>query len=101
MFGCWAADATGAVQLELSARRSGVEHLTHINAACHKIDARSRNVGMPGIHDVPFLTNSSMMGIDFVPEHLIIVGGSYLGLEFAQIYRRFGSDVTIVEWDRG
>jgi pyruvate/2-oxoglutarate dehydrogenase complex dihydrolipoamide dehydrogenase (E3) component len=52
---------------------------------------------MPGIHDVPFLTNSSMMGIDFVPEHLIIVGGSYVGLEFAQIYRRFGSDVTIVE----
>jgi pyruvate/2-oxoglutarate dehydrogenase complex dihydrolipoamide dehydrogenase (E3) component len=52
---------------------------------------------MPGIHKVPFLTNSSMMGIDFVPEHLIIVGGSYVGLEFAQIYRRFGSDVTIVE----
>lgn len=52
---------------------------------------------MPGIHDVPFLTNSSMMGVDFVPEHLIIVGGSYVGLEFAQIYRRFGSDVTIVE----
>jgi pyruvate/2-oxoglutarate dehydrogenase complex dihydrolipoamide dehydrogenase (E3) component len=52
---------------------------------------------MPGIHDVPFLTNSSMMGIDFVPEHLVIVGGSYVGLEFAQIYRRFGSDVTIVE----
>src|SRR6202142_3394365 len=52
---------------------------------------------MPGIHDVPFLTNSSMMDIDFLPEHLVIVGGSYVGLEFAQIYRRFGSEVTIVE----
>jgi pyruvate/2-oxoglutarate dehydrogenase complex dihydrolipoamide dehydrogenase (E3) component len=52
---------------------------------------------MPGIHDVPFLNNSSMMDIDFLPEHLIIVGGSYVGLEFAQIYRRFGSKVTIVE----
>jgi pyruvate/2-oxoglutarate dehydrogenase complex dihydrolipoamide dehydrogenase (E3) component len=52
---------------------------------------------MPGIHDVPFLTNSSMMDIDFLPEHFIIVGGSYVGLEFAQMYRRFGSVVTIVE----
>jgi len=52
---------------------------------------------LPGIHDVPFLTNSSMMDIDFLPEHLVIVGGSYVGLEFAQIYRRFGSEVTIVE----
>jgi pyruvate/2-oxoglutarate dehydrogenase complex dihydrolipoamide dehydrogenase (E3) component len=52
---------------------------------------------MPGIHDVPFLTNSSMMNIDFLPEHLVIVGGSYVGLEFAQMYRRFGSEVTIVE----
>ena len=52
---------------------------------------------MPGIHDVPFLNNSSMMDVDFVPEHLVIVGGSYVGLEFAQMYRRFGSEVTIVE----
>lgn len=52
---------------------------------------------MPGIHDVPFLNNSSMMDIDFLPEHLVIVGGSYIGLEFGQMYRRFGSEVTIVE----
>jgi pyruvate/2-oxoglutarate dehydrogenase complex dihydrolipoamide dehydrogenase (E3) component len=52
---------------------------------------------MPGVHDVPFLTNSSMMDIDFLPEHLVIVGGSYVGLEFAQMYRRFGSEVTVVE----
>ena len=52
---------------------------------------------MPGIHEIPFLTNSSMMEVDFLPQHLVIVGGSYVGLEFAQMYRRFGSEVTIVE----
>ena len=52
---------------------------------------------MPGIQDVPFLTNSSMMDVDFLPEHLVIIGGSYIGLEFGQMYRRFGSEVTIVE----
>jgi pyruvate/2-oxoglutarate dehydrogenase complex dihydrolipoamide dehydrogenase (E3) component len=52
---------------------------------------------MPGIDDVPFLNNSSMMGVDFLPEHFVVVGGSYVGLEFAQMYRRFGSEVTIVE----
>jgi len=52
---------------------------------------------MPGIQNVPFLTNSSIMDVDFLPEHLVIVGGSYIGLEFGQMYRRFGSEVTIVE----
>ena len=52
---------------------------------------------MPGLDQVDFLTNATMMDVDFVPEHLIIVGGSYIGLEFAQMYRRFGSQVTIVE----
>ncbi len=61
------------------------------------VGGRAAIPDMPGIHDVPFLTNSSMMDIDFLPEHLVIVGGSYVGLEFAQIYRRFGSEVTIVE----
>ena len=61
------------------------------------VGGRARIPEMPGIHDVPFLTNSSIMDIDFLPEHFIIVGGSYVGLEFAQIYRRLGSEVTIVE----
>lgn len=52
---------------------------------------------MPGLDSVPFLTNSSMMEVDFLPEHLLIVGGSYIGLEFAQVYRRFGARVTVVE----
>ena len=52
---------------------------------------------MPGVDQVPYLTNVSMMDVDFVPEHLLVVGGSYIGLEFGQMYRRFGSRVTIVE----
>jgi pyruvate/2-oxoglutarate dehydrogenase complex dihydrolipoamide dehydrogenase (E3) component len=52
---------------------------------------------IPGLDQIPYLTNSSMMDVDFLPPHLIVLGGSYVGLEFAQIYRRFGSEVTVVE----
>jgi pyruvate/2-oxoglutarate dehydrogenase complex dihydrolipoamide dehydrogenase (E3) component len=52
---------------------------------------------LKGIEKVPYLTNQSLMDVDFVPEHLIVVGGSYIGLEFGHMYRRFGSRVTIVE----
>ena len=52
---------------------------------------------MPGIGDAPWLTSSTMMQVDFLPKHLVIVGGSYIGLEFAQMYRRFGSEVTVIE----
>ena len=52
---------------------------------------------MPGIKDVPFFTNTSMVALDRLPRHLIVVGGSYVGLEFAQMYRRFGAEVTVVE----
>ena len=51
----------------------------------------------PASITVPFLTNSSMMALDTVPPHLLIVGGSYVGLEFGQMFRRFGSEVTIIE----
>jgi len=54
---------------------------------------------LPGIAEVPFLTSESMMDVDVVPEHLAIVGGSYIGLEFAQMYRRFGARATIIEKD--
>jgi pyruvate/2-oxoglutarate dehydrogenase complex dihydrolipoamide dehydrogenase (E3) component len=50
-----------------------------------------------GIDKVSYLDNSTMMEVDFLPEHLIVIGGSYVGLEFAQMYRRFGSEVTVVE----
>ena len=52
---------------------------------------------MPGLKDIDYLTNSTMMEVDFLPRHLIIIGGSYIGLEFAQMYRRFGSEVTVIE----
>ncbi len=52
---------------------------------------------MPGLDTVPYFTNSSLLDVDFLPEHLLIVGGSYIGLEFAQVFRRFGSKVTVVE----
>jgi pyruvate/2-oxoglutarate dehydrogenase complex dihydrolipoamide dehydrogenase (E3) component len=50
-----------------------------------------------GVDGIPYLTNSSMMDLDELPKHLIIVGGSYIGLEFGQMFRRFGSEVTIIE----
>src|SRR5262245_45697409 len=52
---------------------------------------------IPGLDQVPYLTNSSMMDVDFLPPHLTVLGGSYIGLEFAQVYRRFGSEVTVIE----
>jgi pyruvate/2-oxoglutarate dehydrogenase complex dihydrolipoamide dehydrogenase (E3) component len=52
---------------------------------------------LPGVGEVPFLTNRTMIELDRVPEHLVVVGGSYIGLEFAQMHRRFGAKVTIVE----
>jgi pyruvate/2-oxoglutarate dehydrogenase complex dihydrolipoamide dehydrogenase (E3) component len=61
------------------------------------VGGRAAVPDMPGVGDVDYLTNSGMMEVDFLPEHLVIVGGSYIGLEFAQMYRRFGSRVTVVE----
>jgi pyruvate/2-oxoglutarate dehydrogenase complex dihydrolipoamide dehydrogenase (E3) component len=61
------------------------------------VGARPFVPDMAGISDVDYLTSSSIMEMDFLPEHLIIIGGSYIGLEFAQMYRRFGSRVTVVE----
>ena len=52
---------------------------------------------MPGVGTVDYLTNTSILKLDTVPRHLVVVGGSYIGLEFAQMYRRFGAEVTVVE----
>lgn len=61
------------------------------------VGGRANVPAMPGINDVDILTNTSMLALDRVPKHLVVVGGSYIGLEFAQMYRRFGAEVTIVE----
>ena len=79
-------------------------HSVDVNGALLEAERIFINVGaralvpdMPGLADVAYFTNSSMMNVDFLPPHLIVVGGSYIGLEFAQMYRRFGSRVTVVE----
>ena len=61
------------------------------------VGARPRIPDLPGIDDVEFLTSTSILELDEVPDHLIIVGGSYIGLEFAQIHRRLGARVTVIE----
>lgn len=73
------------------------DELLEANRIFINVGGRASVPSMPGIRDVPFLTNSSMMDVDFLPEHLIVVGGSYIGLEFGQMYRRFGSEVTVIE----
>ncbi|RVG72005.1 FAD-containing oxidoreductase [Sinorhizobium meliloti] len=61
------------------------------------VGGRAAVADLPGVNDVPYLTNSSIMDLAELPEHLVVVGGSYIGLEFAQMFRRFGSDVTVIE----
>ena len=80
-----------AREVEVGAEILNAEHI-FIN-----VGARAAVPAIPGLDQAGYLTNSSMMDIDFLPPHLLILGGSYIGLEFGQMYRRFGSDVTIVE----
>jgi pyruvate/2-oxoglutarate dehydrogenase complex dihydrolipoamide dehydrogenase (E3) component len=61
------------------------------------VGGRASVPDMPGVGTVDYLTNTSILGLDTVPRHLIVVGGSYIGLEFAQMHRRFGAEVTVVE----
>jgi pyruvate/2-oxoglutarate dehydrogenase complex dihydrolipoamide dehydrogenase (E3) component len=76
--------------------RVGEERLTAPQIFIN-VGGRAAVPDMPGVVEVPYLTNSSILALDRVPEHLVVVGGSYIGLEFAQMYRRFGAEVTIVE----
>lgn len=61
------------------------------------VGGRAATPEFPGVEDVPYLTNVSIMDLDTLPRHLIVIGGSYIGLEFAQMFRRFGSEVTVIE----
>ena len=61
------------------------------------VGARPRVPDMPGLDGIDYLTSTTMLEVDYLPEHVIVVGGSYVGLEFAQIFRRFGSRVTVVD----
>jgi pyruvate/2-oxoglutarate dehydrogenase complex dihydrolipoamide dehydrogenase (E3) component len=61
------------------------------------VGGRANAPEMPGLDQISYLTNVGMMAVETLPEHLVIIGGSYIGLEFAQMYRRFGAQVTVVE----
>ncbi|MDT5255367.1 MAG: hypothetical protein QOD10_447 [Mycobacterium sp.] len=79
-------------------------HTVSVNGDLLRADRIFLNLGgravvpnIPGLSDVDFLTNMSILELDTLPAHLVIVGGSYIALEFAQMYRRFGARVTVVE----
>jgi pyruvate/2-oxoglutarate dehydrogenase complex dihydrolipoamide dehydrogenase (E3) component len=74
----------------------GAERLT-ADRIFINVGGRALTPELPGIGEVSYLTNTSMMNLDVLPRHLIIVGGSYIGLEFGQMFRRFGSEVTVIE----
>ena len=61
------------------------------------VGARPSIPDYPGLDEVPYLTSTSIIHLTIVPRHLVVIGGSYIGLEFAQMYRRFGAQVTVVE----
>jgi pyruvate/2-oxoglutarate dehydrogenase complex dihydrolipoamide dehydrogenase (E3) component len=81
----------GAHDITVGAERLTSDHI-FIN-----VGGRAVVPPMPGLGEIEFLTNSSMMSVDFLPPRLIVIGGSYVGLEFAQMFRRFGSEVSVVE----
>jgi len=87
---------TGPRTLAVESRGGGTRTL-QAEKIFINVGGRALVPDIPGAKDVPYLTNSQMMQVDVVPEHLIVVGGSYIGLEFAQIYRRFGAKVTVIE----
>ncbi|PWT73536.1 MAG: FAD-containing oxidoreductase [Proteobacteria bacterium] len=99
----WMRTTTGITVFQGHARFTGPETVAvgTDNLSAERIfvnvGGRPTVPSMPGIDGVAYLTNESMMDVDYLPEHLVIVGGSYIGLEFGQMFRRFGSRVTIIE----
>jgi pyruvate/2-oxoglutarate dehydrogenase complex dihydrolipoamide dehydrogenase (E3) component len=88
---------TGAARFESPDEiRVGDELLSAKNIFLN-VGARPSVPDMPGVQEVPFLTSTTILDLEELPKHLIVVGGSYVGLEFAQMYRRFGVEVTVVE----
>jgi pyruvate/2-oxoglutarate dehydrogenase complex dihydrolipoamide dehydrogenase (E3) component len=84
--------------------RFGDPHTLQVGDEVLQADRIFLNVGgravvpdIPGLAGIDFLTNVSILELDTLPEHLVIIGGSYIALEFAQMYRRFGARVTVVE----
>ncbi len=99
----WLRNTPGVTLVEGHGRFIG-PHTVSVNGAALEAPEIFINTGgrasvpaMTGLADVAYYTNTGMMDVDFLPPHLVVVGGSYVGLEFAQMYRRFGSRVTVVE----
>lgn len=99
----WLASMQGLTFIRGHARFEG-SHEIRVDERLLAADKIYLNVGeraavpdMPGLSDIDYLTNVGILELDAVPEHLVIVGGSYIGLEFAQMYRRFGAHVTVIE----
>jgi pyruvate/2-oxoglutarate dehydrogenase complex dihydrolipoamide dehydrogenase (E3) component len=99
----WMRESKGVTVYRGHARFAGRTSL-EVNGQALEADKIFLDVGgrplvpkLEGIERVPYLTNQSLMDVDFAPGHLIIIGGSYIGLEFGQMFRRFGSRVTVVE----
>ena len=99
----WMAATKGLTTIMGEARFTG-PHEVEVNGETLNASQIYLNTGgrpvvpdWPGLSEVPYLTNVSLMDLAVLPEHLVIVGGSYIGLEFAQMFRRFGSEVTVIE----
>ena len=99
----WLAGMKGCTLIRGHARFTG-PHTVDVDGAVLEAERFFLNVGgratvpdIPGLDDVDYLTNVGILELDTVPEHLVIVGGSYIALEFAQMYRRFGARVSVVE----
>ncbi|MBB5342731.1 FAD-containing oxidoreductase [Tunturibacter empetritectus] len=88
---------TGTARFESPNEIRVGEEVLHAKNIFLNVGARPAVPNMPGVGDVPFLTSTTILDLDELPQHLIVVGGSYVGLEFAQMYRRFGAEVTVVE----
>jgi len=90
---------TGPKTLEVNLNGGGMTELTAENTFIN-VGARPGSVPVEGLDGVPVLNSTSIMELDEVPEHLLVLGGGYVGLEFAQMFRRFGSEVTVVQRGR-
>jgi pyruvate/2-oxoglutarate dehydrogenase complex dihydrolipoamide dehydrogenase (E3) component len=100
----WIDGMVGATLIRGHARFTGPKTMVIDGAQTITADRIFLNTGgraivptIPGLEDVDYLTNVGVLELDTVPAHLIVVGGSYIALEFAQMYRRFGAEVTVVE----
>jgi pyruvate/2-oxoglutarate dehydrogenase complex dihydrolipoamide dehydrogenase (E3) component len=99
----WLTSLPGVTLIEGHARFTGPralavgDRLLEAERVFINVGARPAMPDLPGVRDVPTLTNSSLLALDVLPRHLVVVGGGYIGLEFAQAYRRLGAEVTVVE----